>query len=298
MVTSAQCRGDPCHPGAGFTLIELVVVIVIVSILAGVVAPLIARPTAAFIAETRRGALIDTAETALDRMSEEIRLAVPNSVRIDATSHAVEFLRTVDGGRYRARDRDKLDFTTPDASLDIIGNLTTCAQLDVSPLVPDCANGVGYCMVVDNLGAGTASDAYAGNNIAPIQSCVSGGAVAGDGSDHITLASSMRFPQPSPNQRFQIVDTPITFLCDTRAKTLRLYEHYEIRADQADVDSAAELTGLPVNPAESSLLAQGVSACKFGYDAAATHLLTVSLTIARDNDSITLRRKIRVPNQP
>ena len=298
MVNTAQHHGGPRYANAGFTLIELVMVIIITGILAGVVAPLIARPTAAFIAETRRGAMIDTAQTALDRISREIRLAVPNSVRVDTTSKVVEFLRTMDGGRYRAQNTDKLDTTAPDASLDTIGNLTTCAQLDVSPLIPNCANGVGYCMVVGNLGPGTGSDAFNGDNIAPIQACTPGGAVSGDGSDHITLASAMQFPQPSPNQRFQIVDTPITFLCDTSAGTLRRYEHYEIRANQADVDTDAELTSLPVNPAESALLAQDISACQFSYDAAVTHLLTVSLTITRDNESITLSKKIRVENQP
>jgi len=87
-------------------------------------------------------------------------------------------------------------------------------------------------------------------------------------------------------------------LCDTGAGTLRRYEHYEIRANQADVDTDAELTSLPVNPAESALLAQDISACQFSYDADVTHLLTVSLTITRDNESITLSKKIRVENQP
>ena len=297
----ASCK-HRCHVRRsrddGFTLIELVMVIIITGILAGVVAPMIARPTAAFIAETRRGALVDTAETALNRMSREIHLAVPNSVRIDPTSKVVEFLRTVDGGRYRAQDADNLDFGTTDSSLDIIGNIASCAQLDVSPLVPNCADNIGYCMVVGNLGAGTGDDAYKGDDIAPIQSCAAGMAASGDGSDHITLATPKQFPQPSPNQRFQIVDTPITYLCDTAAGTLRRYEHYEIRPNQADVDTDAELTSLPVNPAESSLLAKHVSACQFSYDGVMTRVLTVSLTITRDNESITLNKKIRVENRP
>jgi MSHA biogenesis protein MshO len=280
----------------GFTLIELVMVIIIVGILAGVVAPLIARPTAAFIAETRRGALVDTAETALDRISREIRLAVPNSVRIDASSRVVEFLRTLDGGRYRASDIGRLIFSVPSPGFDVIGNLSSCTSLDLLNIATTCAKESACYVVVGNQGAGTGNDAFNGDNLGKIQYCAAGLALNGDGSDHLFVLPAKKFSSTSPNQRFQIVDTPVTYLCDPAAGTLRRYDGYTITANQANVGTDAELSGLS-NPAESSLMADNVSACQFTFDSSATSMLTASLTITRDGESITLSKKIRVENQ-
>ena len=63
-----------------------------------------------------RASLVDAADLALQRMSREVRLALPNSVRIRSgtstgletcaagggTVCAVEILRTADGGQYRS----------------------------------------------------------------------------------------------------------------------------------------------------------------------------------------------------
>lgn len=296
MVKQAKRYGEMGYASSGFTLIELVMVIIITGILAGVVAPLIARPTSAFIAETRRGALVDTAETALDRMSREIRLAVPNSVRIDGTTHVVEFLRTMDGGRYRYSAPGNFVFGSGNTGFDLIGNLSACDSLKPANIATTCAKESACYVVVGNLGTGTGEDAFNGDDIAPIQSCTYQGANDGS-SDHIDLASSMTFNQQSPNQRFQIIDTPVTYLCDLSTGTLRRYDGYTITANQSNVDTDSELTGLS-NPAESSLMAKDVSACQFTYDATVTHLLTAALTITRDNESITLSKKIRVENQP
>ena len=295
MAISAKFRNRMLSADGGFTLIELVMVIIITGILAGVLAPLIARPTEAFIAETRRGAMIDTAETSLDRISREVRLAVPNSVRVDPTSRVVEFLRTIDGGRYRySGPGNYLDFSST-TGFDLIGNLPACNSLSAVNIATTCAKESACYVVVGNLGSGTSSDAFAGDNTAAIQSCTQNG--ASDGSDHIDLVAAKTFPQPSPNQRFQIIDTPVTYLCDLTAGTLRRYDGYTITANQGNVDTDADLTGLS-NPAESSLMANDVSTCQFSYDATGTHLLTVSLTITRDSDSITLSKKILVENQP
>lgn len=284
----------------GFTLMEVVLVIVIVGLLAGILAPLISRPTEAYIAAVQRGDFVQRAQQALERISREIRLAVPNSVRIDGSGQVVEFLRSVDGGRYRAQDNDPLDFTAPDTSFDVIGHLNDCLSYTIIPPPSlDCVNRDAYCLVVGNMGAGSGADAFNLDNLATIQSCA---VTAADGSDHIvfdnTTLAGGTFPQPSPNHRFQVVDTPVAYLCDLGAGTIRRYDHYEIHASQADVDTHAELIGLATNPAEHALLADGVTACQFSYDAGVTDLMTVSITVGNGVEDVTLNSQIRVANQP
>ena len=48
-----------------------------------------------------RAALVSVADSALQRITRGIRLALPNSIRISGSSGALEFLRIRTGGRYR-----------------------------------------------------------------------------------------------------------------------------------------------------------------------------------------------------
>ncbi|MFA6270798.1 MAG: type II secretion system protein, partial [Candidatus Paceibacterota bacterium] len=72
----------PRRPSAGFTLVEAVVAIVITGILAGIVAVFIASPVQGYVDSVRRAELTDAADVALRRMMRDIRLALPNSLRV------------------------------------------------------------------------------------------------------------------------------------------------------------------------------------------------------------------------
>src|SRR5688572_4675890 len=90
--------------GRGFTLLELIIVIVITGIIAAAVAVFMRMLIQSYFDTTRRAELTDRADTALRRMGRDIHLALPNSVRIAASGSntAIEFLLTRSGGRYRA----------------------------------------------------------------------------------------------------------------------------------------------------------------------------------------------------
>ena len=64
----------------GFTIIEIVVVIVISGIIGGLVVSVIGRTTSSYHALDRRDKLTTSARIAIERISREVLLALPNSI--------------------------------------------------------------------------------------------------------------------------------------------------------------------------------------------------------------------------
>ncbi len=182
----------------GVTLIELIVVIAITGIIASAVAIFIRRPVESYFDAARRAALTDEADTALRRITRDLRLALPNSVRVNG--NFIEYIETSGGGRYRAEldnlgAGNILDFTIADPNgFDVIGPMPT------NPAIT-AGNGI----VVYNLySSGTTSNAYSGDNRET---------AAAPGASTVNLASPKQFPAPSPGKRFHVVTGPVTYGC-------------------------------------------------------------------------------------
>lgn len=205
----------------GFTLVEMIMVIVITGIIGGMVAVFLKAPVQQYMDVARRADMTDIADTALRRVGRDLRLALPNSVRVwGAISGAapcngseacfIEFLPTgspscapnapcIGGGRYRADvgggalcpaspGGEALDFTVADTCFGVLGAMPTVAAGDQ--------------VVVYNLGIAGA-DAYAGNTLATHnrRSASAAGSI-------ITLASTAALPFDSPGHRFHVISTP------------------------------------------------------------------------------------------
>ena len=279
-------------------------VIIIIGILSGVLFTILRGPMTQFVQVEQRASLVDIAETALLRMTREIRLALPNSVRLSGT--AIEFLRTVDGGRYRRLpdgtnndvcvlpDIDRIRFTTNSDCFEVMGTLNNLPAVPpTGNLQTDCVDRTALCLVIFNTGQ-TGANAYNLDNIAAI-SAISTNSVTFDNSD----VAGFRFPFISPNQRFQIVDTPVSFVCDTGAETIIRYAQYDIAGAQPV--TPANFTALSAS--QSDLLVNKIDACSFTYSpgtATRAGLVTLSITV-RDNNlgqEVTLLQQAHVDNQP
>jgi MSHA biogenesis protein MshO len=290
---------------AGFTLVEMVVVITIAGIIGTMATYFMVNVMQGYDDQSRRADLVDSADSALRRMQRDVRRALPNSVRVvnegNGNGRVLELLQTLDGGRYRAAPPglpvNILDFTSADTDFDMLGNLLCTTNPAVTG---PCASYTNHLLVIYNLGQ-VGADAYTGTNVIATGTIAVGSGAAADGvSDHITIAPAFQFAFESPNQRFFIVDTPVTYLCDTAAGTLTRYDSYPLTADQTDIDTAVELLAVGAKPA---LVANNVTACAIDYQSGASvraGLVTLALTVAdvATNEGIRLLHEVHVDNVP
>ena len=293
---------------AGFTLVEMIIVIVISGIIGGILVSVIVGGVKSYDDQTRRAALVDSAEGALRRMQRDIRRAVPNSVRIACGGGCIEILHTRDGGRYRANQPlgDALDFTANTDSFDVLGQLTNIGGPLTGADSTACINGTAWCLVIYNLGvpatppaSGNSGNAYHGasNSFDGVVATISAISATSVSFNNSNLAN-WNFAFTSPAQRFYIVDTPVTYLCNTTARTLTRYSDYAITAVQPTNPSAA-----PLNTATAARMADHVTNCKFTYDPGSIErsgLVTIDLTVSDPSTSELLRllHQVHVDNIP
>jgi MSHA biogenesis protein MshO len=283
----------------GFTLVEMIMVIVITGIIGGMAAVFLKAPIQQYMDVARRADMTDIADTALRRIGRDLRLALPNSVRVKTgacpattanpggagTCSFLEFLPTSGGGRYRADtgggagcpaspSGEALDFTVADACFSVLGSMP-----------PGFTFAAGDLVAVYNLGISGAT-AYFANNTAAIN-------VAGSTTAIIKLNTATLFPFESPKARFDIINQAVSYVCDTTGKTLMRYS-YPIVAGGGQ--PTATLAG-------GNLLAGNVGAiCSFSYGpltvAQRYGLVTMNLSITEIGETVTLYSATHVSNVP
>jgi len=271
----------------GFTLIESVIVIAITGVLAAIVSMFIVNPVQAYLSTAARATLVDQADLSLRRIGRDLRIALPNSVRVNGTGLALELIPTTGGARYATAGSGALDFGTVDTSFDLVG--------------PALTLGASQALVFYNLGPGiTGSDAYAASTTALEQASSNRRSAtnAAGSATTITISSLAGLPVGAfaAPYRLLAVDTPVTYRCDLTAGTLVRYQGYGWQATQPD----------PPGSGTSAIMATGVTACRFSADgtltAARAGLVNLSLTLAAGSgsgtESVSLQHAVYVDNLP
>ena len=271
----------------GFTLVEMIMVIVITGILGAMVAVFIRAPVQGYMDSGRRAEMTDAADIALRRLGRDVRTAVPNSIRtlICGGVPCVEYLPTRDGGRYRANGPgNALNFGIADGSFEIIGPAMNflasdsivigSTQSDGNPPYDATATGI--------------LRAYSG--------------AAGAQTTVNMTATALPVWAELQTQRFDVVDgvqQAVSYACNTigvdangdGTGTLDRYQAYGYNAVQVAPGAVG------VAPA---VLLDRISACTMTYNPVSQlyGLLEVALTITRRNENISLYHAINIKNVP
>ena len=272
----------------GFTLVELVMVIVLIGIIGVAVSSFMTGPIRAYVDQARRAALVDAADTSLRRIAREIRLALPNSVLVADSGRTLEFVRVISGGRYRDEPSasfpdpdDWLDFSQPDAAFTL-----TSPLIGLESLLPYASRSAR--LVIYNDGSPGADAYQAGSGvISPAGAQVT--VVSDAGVARVALDAPHQFAHRSPSKRVFLVEGPVSILCNPTDGTLSVAHGY------GWIRPPNRLSGTV------SLLSEHVESCDFTYTPGATRragVVALELTLARDGERIRLFHQVQVVNAP
>ena len=179
------------HPTArhsrGFTLIELVVVITVMGILSVGVVSFITQASDGYANTVRRTELGSTMRLAAERLTRELRNALPNSVRV--SGNCLEFIPVESGSSYL-----NVPVSIASIAFDAVAPIDAAMAGARIAVFPDNANAV-YALgdpgVISPPATFAAPDA---NNVV-----------------RVTLAAAHRFPVESPERRFFMVRGPVSY---------------------------------------------------------------------------------------
>lgn len=273
----------------GFTLVEMIMVIVIVGVIAAMVAVFIKAPVEGYFSTVRRAALTEEADSALRLVARDLQSALPNS--ITCTSSGLQFLSIRSGGRFREAQTSGGSGTPltfgGGTTFDMIGNGAASAMTDARG---NSVSASSSRVVIGNLSSGVANchsdySAFA-NNAATLSSLTASNVTIGSNPYPVecnlasptvqNVASTTHEINNREFGRFYVVDSsPGSYVCDTT-------------------------NGLTKNGV-MVVASNHLSACQVACDSTKVRvqLITFNLTLKdRDNEPVNMLRRVTIVNRP
>jgi MSHA biogenesis protein MshO len=289
----------------GFTLVELVIVIMVTGIIAAIFAMQYGPALQNYLAVGRRANLTHLADTALRRMVTEIHTAVPNSLRYlppqtPGGPSCLEMVPSSDGGRFRTAGDAQWDQSNPGNKSMPLDPSQATQGFDV--LTPFNTTPVRGDSVV--IGNQNTADVYTGASRGLVDSV--GTLPDAIGRSRIILQAATQFPYGYEGGRFYIVPKDlkaVTYMCAKGADgTLALTRvvGYGFNAVQA-------CPPVPDNDGNKSvkraIVATKVESCNFAYDpsqgaTAQSGFAQLQLKLSDNGESVTLTVGSQVENLP
>lgn len=201
----------------GFTLIEMIMAMVILAIVAMISVQFISQTTRGYQSAAERQQLATIGWIASEKVSRELRNALPNSIRVHSPdaqgrSACIEFMPVKAGSRYSSAA------IVPTAAS---ANLTIVPTPDYGSSDIESSDRVAIYPT-------SVAAVYSGTSPGPVSVSAVSSVSPASNPTNITLASAHQFSAESPEKRFFIVSAPVAY-CFSGGFLYR-YDNYGIQS--------------------------------------------------------------------
>jgi len=207
---TSEVEGLRVVPSHGFTMVELVVVIMLLGILSIGTVRFIGDATDGFAGGSARGELSAGVRQSVQHLGQALREALPNSIRVTAAGDCLEYVPVINASVY---------VTAP------IGLSGSIMQIVPFDSVVSSANWHVVLTPNDSL--------YAANSPGPLSPLVIAGSPNAENLVALTFASAHQFSSASPQQRFFVVEAPVSYCLSNN--TLYRYQNYGFQNSQPTI---------------------------------------------------------------
>jgi len=266
---------------AGFTLMELIIVIIIMGVMSVGIAGFIKLSTQTYLNVTERDELLANARFSVERLNREVRNALPNSLReatnTAATTRCLEFVPIIASTVY----------TEIAVAPEPVANTIAVIPFKISDSVDYNCNDCGDVVMVyplDNAEIYQDHDDTSGKAF-EIES------YPATDSSEIELKQTAVFTEDSPTNRAYIFNSPVSYCLN--GDTLKRYVGYGFTTAQ----SLPPLTG------SNSLMAEGLDFASSRFSVVAASLrrnavVQIKLNFTRDGEQVVFDNAIHINNIP
>jgi MSHA biogenesis protein MshO len=268
-----------------FTLVELVIVMVVISILATGSVKFISQSAQGLVDSAERQSLASAASIAVEKVLRQVRRALPNSVRAfdDGGNTCIELVPILHRSEYLAvptaiaeTDFEAIAFVNAEGG--------ESGFVAVYPISQNSIYGTSPA-TVRSVSTNTASASAVGIPSANLQTIT------------FSSSSNYRFPTGSPEKRFFLISQPISF-CEDASGRLWRYQNYGFHPDSR--------SSIPTSGANRILIADSLKVNSLSFNISSPQLqrnavVRMNLVIVRSSsnlENIDISQAVQLRNVP